>query len=536
MRLKTVFTVLFTLIAVGTLSAYAEKISDNAYVQDISSTAEGVANTVYIGRMPDNTEYLIDGDKNILAGPFAYISDYGTYPYAYRADGSKILFDRDGTVLADIGAEAEAVYPHNGIYATYTVDENENIHDFTVYDQATRQKLCTFDGYIGITSEFQTEKMFLSKDGKCAIVNKYGEFITDFIYDGVKKVFNPDWEPFPKSYAIVVQNGKDKYIDWNLNEIDLDNYNGAPFVTNCSRITNGDYETPYKNYYEVESGADRHGIYDADSGTYVMPLQDKYRYFTMNDLGIFAQLNPNRGEGGGYGLLDMSGNVIMPFEYSILAPSRFYDFIIFSKADGDSSVSGYYDLKRGTVVYSGGGVPVIDGVFVHSYKSYDDGTGVYCSEIENAAGHNLTGEIYHPAVGYENGKFYNAGYTDNPPEIHVGLDFAVIKVNGKYLDFDGIIRNDRTLVPVRDIIEALGGTVDYSDSDKSVHAALGGRIIDMRIDSAVMSVDGAEKALDVPAQLIDEKTMLPLRALAESAGFTVDWDERIKCVYISGAE
>ena len=41
MRLKTVFTVLFTLIAVGTLSAYAEKISDNAYVQDISSTAEG---------------------------------------------------------------------------------------------------------------------------------------------------------------------------------------------------------------------------------------------------------------------------------------------------------------------------------------------------------------------------------------------------------------------------------------------------------------------------------------------------------------
>ena len=109
-------------------------------------------------------------------------------------------------------------------------------------------------------------------------------------------------------------------------------------------------------------------------------------------------------------------------------------------------------------------------------------------------------------------------------------------MNGKYLDFDGVIRRDRTLVPVRDIIEALGGTVDYSDSDKSVRAALGGSIIDMRIDSAVMTVDGAEKALDVPAQLIGEKTMLPLRALAESAGFAVDWDERIKCVYISGAE
>ena len=58
----------------------------------------------------------------------------------------------------------------------------------------------------------------------------------------------------------------------------------------------------------------------------------------------------------------------------------------------------------------------------------------------------------------------------------------------------------------------------------------------MRIDSAVMTVDDAEKALDVPAQLIGEKTMLPLRALAESAGFAVDWDERIKCVYISGAK
>ena len=47
-----------------------------------------------------------------------------------------------------------------------------------------------------------------------------------------------------------------------------------------------------------------------------------------------------------------------------------------------------------------------------------------------------------------------------------------------------------------------------------------------------MKINGEEKQIDVPAKLRNDKTMLPLRALAESVGAEVSWDGRIRCVYI----
>ena len=58
-----------------------------------------------------------------------------------------------------------------------------------------------------------------------------------------------------------------------------------------------------------------------------------------------------------------------------------------------------------------------------------------------------------------------------------------------------------------------------------------GKKIKLTIDSSVMYVDGAEKFLDVPAKLVNGRTLVPVRFIGEAFGVNVDWvDEEMKVV------
>lgn len=84
--------------------------------------------------------------------------------------------------------------------------------------------------------------------------------------------------------------------------------------------------------------------------------------------------------------------------------------------------------------------------------------------------------------------------------------------------------NDRTMVPVRFIAERYEATVGWDDPTQTVTIELGGKTIKMVIDELKYTVDGEEKALDVPAQLINERTMVPVRVISEAFDKTVFWD------------
>ncbi len=96
-----------------------------------------------------------------------------------------------------------------------------------------------------------------------------------------------------------------------------------------------------------------------------------------------------------------------------------------------------------------------------------------------------------------------------------------------------LVRQDRTLVPVRVIAESLGGTVTWDEATQTVGIVLGDRTVSLQIDRAEMTVNGGTVTLDVPAQVISDRTMLPLRAVAESLGMTVYWDEAGSLIVIS---
>ena len=89
-----------------------------------------------------------------------------------------------------------------------------------------------------------------------------------------------------------------------------------------------------------------------------------------------------------------------------------------------------------------------------------------------------------------------------------------------------IVKDDRTLVPVRFIAESFGAKVGWDEATQTVTVEGSGKTITLVIDSAEMNVDGQTVMLDVPAQTINDRTLIPLRAIVEVMGKQVFWDEK----------
>ena len=110
-----------------------------------------------------------------------------------------------------------------------------------------------------------------------------------------------------------------------------------------------------------------------------------------------------------------------------------------------------------------------------------------------------------------------------------------VLVNGTALTFDQppIIENGRTLVPLRAIFEALGATVDWEQTTQTVTAVRGNDTVTLRIGSNILNRNGEQITLDVPAQIVGGRTLVPARAVAESFGAEVGWEQSTQTVTIT---
>ncbi len=107
-------------------------------------------------------------------------------------------------------------------------------------------------------------------------------------------------------------------------------------------------------------------------------------------------------------------------------------------------------------------------------------------------------------------------------------------LNGCKVEFDQepVIQNGRTLVPIRAVVEMMGGSVAWDELTRTTELKYSGKTIKLTIDSNVAYLDGIEKNLDVAPQIINGRTLMPIRFVAESFGFTVDWNADTQTVII----
>ncbi|MGN0106443.1 MAG: stalk domain-containing protein [Hominilimicola sp.] len=92
------------------------------------------------------------------------------------------------------------------------------------------------------------------------------------------------------------------------------------------------------------------------------------------------------------------------------------------------------------------------------------------------------------------------------------------------LDVPAQIIDGRTMVPLRAIFEALDAAVDWDGNTQTITSTKDNITVEMQIGSNILYKNGEASELDVPAQLVDGRTLVPVRAVAESFGADVEWD------------
>ena len=99
--------------------------------------------------------------------------------------------------------------------------------------------------------------------------------------------------------------------------------------------------------------------------------------------------------------------------------------------------------------------------------------------------------------------------------------------NGELIEFDvaPIMEKDRTLIPLRGLFEKMGAVVEWNSQNQTATVSKDDIVISVKIDHYGVIVNGSCKYMDVPARLIENRIMIPLRFLSEELGYTVIWNE-----------
>lgn len=185
-----------------------------------------------------------------------------------------------------------------------------------------------------------------------------------------------------------------------------------------------------------------------------------------------------------------------------------------------------------------------DGNTVAEHTAVKDYNGFIYSSSALTAGEEYTvfvnGELYTTLTLAEGTTSYGKGGGFGMPgggrgkrpnnmreRIRVTLDDKEIR-----FETDPIIKNERTLVGFRAILEALGATVTWDEDTRMVTATKEGTTIVLEIGSDKAYVNGKESTLDAAPEIVNDSTLIPVRFVSEQLGMDVGWDDVTRHVAI----
>jgi len=161
------------------------------------------------------------------------------------------------------------------------------------------------------------------------------------------------------------------------------------------------------------------------------------------------------------------------------------------------------------------------------------------AELELEYGENIVTVTATDVVGNETTKEITVViYKKTVVELQIGNPVA--RVNGEFgepYEAAPYIKNGRTMVPLRLIAEAFGATVEWIPETRGINISLDlastKHTIGLQVGNPTAIVDGEVFALDVAPEIVNGRTFVPIRFIAEAFGSQVDWDPLTRTVTIT---
>lgn len=260
----------------------------------------------------------------------------------------------------------------------------------------------------------------------------------------------------------------------------------------------GNYIVPLGNYSQIERVGNqfvvgRKKIVNADGKTVFQADENEYldvHYVDIYKKSNLYRISKSSSDNCLYGFVNAYGKVVFEPVYSSL-----YDI-------GEGLIVAQKDNKN----------------YLYSY---------YGEELCQLNGNNV-GECVEGLFTIFDFTSEKYGYMLNP------LSHPKVYINGEKCEFDVYpkIENDRTLVPLRGVFEALNATVSWDDITKTVTAVKDSVTVTLQIGSNILYKNGEAVEIDVPAKIENSRTLVPLRAVSEALDCSVGWDCKNRVVNI----
>jgi len=370
------------------------------------------------------------------------------------------------------------------------IDLNENIVIPFQYDELELLKAA--NGYIfhdtNTSSPSPTAfNVLMAKIEKNrGVIDLNNEIIIPFEYRSIRNVYNKENGTFEKDSLLLVE--KNTFISQPI----IINGKGEE-IFNCSpRIGADNFNEGLCSIYPF-SGSVNKGSYINTQGYEIIP--QIYDYVMPFTEGVAAVEKD-----GKWGYINSSGTTVLPFVYE--EATMFSDGKAIIKQNG----------ARGVIDKNGNIIIPCEYKNIQLFENY---------AIVNKDGYNL---------GYNNDKkYYDYIWKFNDIQKPIS-----VYLNDKKIEFDvpPVIEEGRTLVPLRAIFEAMGMTVGWDGTTSTIIATGKGNSISMRVNETTATVNGKTLTMDVPSKVIDGRTLVPVRFIAESLGAEVEWDGENRIVYI----
>lgn len=163
--------------------------------------------------------------------------------------------------------------------------------------------------------------------------------------------------------------------------------------------------------------------------------------------------------------------------------------------------------------------------FTPELGKYAGDTHVPLSEFDRIWSQNKYIGLYTASESYE--LFVARGGMPKPKEVNINIDG-----NTFMFEQPALLLGGSTVVPMRSVFEALGSTVEWNQQEKTIKAIKGDTLIELKLGSKTMNINGEQITLSIAPQVINNYTMIPLRAVSEAFGAEVSWDQQTNTVFI----